>query len=298
MEISKELQNVYKDSAPSYLTVAKWVAKFKDLERGFEDALRMGRLSTITADENIEAVEQIVMRDRQIYIRRLVEELTIIHELMDNQLGMKKVCTRCRSKLLTRIQRANRVDCCQELLQHSEVNPAKFFDCIVTGDESWIHHYDPLSQLEAKVWKRSGEQTPTRLRQERSAGKIMMIIFWYKGGVLLTEYLPRGTTINGLCYTSIIERLHSVIVEKGSAKVSRGMLLLHDNAPIHKCDIVQAAIRQAGFIELNHPAYSPDIAPSDYPLFPNLKFLRLKNFSSVGEAVTIAEDYLTDLNSE
>ena len=87
----------------------------------------------------------------------------------------------------------------------------QLFDSIVTGDESWIHHYDPLSQLEAKVWKRPGEQTPTRLRQERSAGKIMMIIFWDKDGVLFTEYLPRGTTVNGPYYASIIERLRSVI---------------------------------------------------------------------------------------
>ena len=155
IEISKELDNVYKDSAPSYCTVTKWVAEFKHPERGFEDAPRIGRPSTMTTDENIEAVERIVMRDRQISIRRLAEELPIpkatIHEIMNNHLGMKKVCTRWILKLLTPIQRANRVDCCQELLQQSKVNPAKFFDCIITGDESWIHHYDLLSQLEAKV---------------------------------------------------------------------------------------------------------------------------------------------------
>ena len=123
----------------------------------------------------------------QVSIRRLAEELAIIHDIMNNHMGIKKVCTRWARKLLTTIQHDNRVDCCQELLQQSEVNPPKSFDCIVTGDESWIHHYDSLSQLEAKVWKRLGEQTPTRLRQERSAGKIMMIIFWDKDGVLLTE---------------------------------------------------------------------------------------------------------------
>ena len=37
IEISKELDNVYKDSGPSYRTVAKWVAEFKDPERAFED---------------------------------------------------------------------------------------------------------------------------------------------------------------------------------------------------------------------------------------------------------------------
>ena len=115
----------------------------------------------------------------------------------------------------------------------SEVNPAKFFHSIVTNDESWIHHYDPLSQLEAKIWKRLGEQTSTRLRQERSARKMMMIIFWDKDGVLLTEYLARGATTNDPYYALIIEPLHSVIVEKGREKVSREVLLLHDNVPIH-----------------------------------------------------------------
>ena len=88
-------------------------------------------------------------------------------------------------------------------------------------------------------------------------------------------------------------------MEKRCGKISHGVLLLHDNAPIHKCNIVLAAIRQAGFIELNHLAYSPDIALTDYYLFSNMnKFLRLKNFSSDDEAVTTVEDYLTDLNSE
>ena len=126
----------------------------------------------------------------------------------------------------------------------------------------------------------------------------MMIIFWNKDSVLLTEYLPRGTTINGPCYASIIERLRSVIVEKGRGKVNHGVLLLHDNASIHKCNIVQTAIRQAGFIELNYPVYSPDIAPSDCHSFLNLKLLRGKNFSSDDEAVITFENYLTDLNSE
>ena len=75
----------------------------------------MGRSSTITADENIETVERIVMRDRQISIRGLAEELaipkTIIHEIMNNHMGMKKVCTRWILKLLTPIQRAFLVHC-------------------------------------------------------------------------------------------------------------------------------------------------------------------------------------------
>jgi hypothetical protein len=54
---------------------------------------------------------------------------------------------------------------------------------MVTGDECWVFHYDFLSRLEAMVWKKPGEQTPTRFCQQRSAGKLLMVIFWDKDGI-------------------------------------------------------------------------------------------------------------------
>ena len=71
----------------------------------------MGCPSIITANENIEAVQSIVMRNRQISIRRLAEESTIIHEIMNNYMGMKKVCTRWGPKFFTPIQSPFRVHC-------------------------------------------------------------------------------------------------------------------------------------------------------------------------------------------
>jgi len=53
--------------------------------------------------------------------------------------------------------------------------------------------------------------------------------------------------------------------------LTRGVWLLHDNAPIHKSMIAQQAVRDCGFLQLDHPAYSPDLGPSDYFLFCNLK---------------------------
>ena len=120
-EFSKELEDVYKDFAPSYRSVTKWVAEFMNPERAFEDASRIGRPSTITTQENIKTIERIPSRNRQVSVRRLAEELAIIHEIMDNQLGMKKVCTRWILKLLTLIQRAFRVDCCQERSKSGQV---------------------------------------------------------------------------------------------------------------------------------------------------------------------------------
>jgi len=52
-----------------------------------------------------------------------------------------------------------------------------------------------------------------------------------------------------------------------------GVWLLHNNAPIHKSMIAQQAVRDCGIVQLDHPAYSPDLAPSpsDYFLFLSLK---------------------------
>jgi len=53
--------------------------------------------------------------------------------------------------------------------------------------------------------------------------------------------------------------------------LTQGVWLLHDNAPIHKSMIAQKAVCDCSFVQLERPAYSPDLAPSDYFLFRNLK---------------------------
>ena len=103
----KSWTSVYNDDAPSYYTVAKCLAQFKDAKRGFEDSLRTDCPSTITTYQNIQTVKRMIMHDWQISVRRLVYELSIptttVHEIMSNHLGMKKVSTRWVPKLLTPI---------------------------------------------------------------------------------------------------------------------------------------------------------------------------------------------------
>ena len=78
-----------------------------------------------------------------------------------------------------------------------------------------------------------------------------------------------------------ITALQGAIKEKRRGKLSAGVLLLHDNVPVHMSAKSQAAIRQCGFQQLNYPPYSPDLAPLDYFLFRVMKkFLRGKRFSS------------------
>jgi transposase len=48
-------------------------------------------------------------------------------------------------------------------------------------------------------------------------------------------------------------------------------MLLHDNARPHPAARTQAMLQEFGWEVFEHPAYSPDLAPSDFHLFPKLK---------------------------
>ena len=52
--------------------------------------------------------------------------------------------------------------------------------------------------------------------------------------------------------------------------LSQGVLL-HHNAPAHTSAVATAATRDCSFELLNHPPYSPDLAPSDFHVFLSLK---------------------------
>jgi histone-lysine N-methyltransferase SETMAR len=61
---------------------------------------------------------------------------------------------------------------------------------------------------------------------------------------------------------------------------------------LHKAAITHQKLADHHFEVLKHPAYSPDLAHSDYYLFPNLKkHLKGRKFSSLEEATLAADGW-------
>jgi len=76
-------------------------------------------------------------------------------------------------------------------------------------------------------------------------------------------------------------------------------LFLLDNAPAHRALATQKKLAYLDFQCLDHPPYSPDLAPSDYYLFHGMKKqLKGRHFSSEAEVIAAAEVWLDGQNSE
>jgi len=161
-------------------------------------------------------------------------------------------------------------------------------------DEAWLYHYDPETKQQSMEWRHSCSlRPPKKFRIQKSAGKVLASIFLDQGGILLIDYLPKGQTINADYYSSLLVQLKDILKEKLRGKVTKVVLFLHDNAPAHRALATQKKLAYLGFQCLDHPPYSPDLAPSDCHLFPGLKKqLKGRHFSSDAEVIAAAETWL------
>ena len=86
-----------------------------------------------------------------------------------------------------------------------------------------------------------------------------------------------------------------MIREKRPGKLTKGILLQQDNARVHTCKIAMDVVERNGYELLPHPVFSPDLAPSYYFLFPNLKKdIRRPHFRSNEKVVAAAEEWVRD----
>ena len=70
------------ESTMSRTQVQLWYNQFKESREDVNDDPRLGRPSTSTTDENIEAVKQMILNNRRITIRGVADDVSI--SLMPN----------------------------------------------------------------------------------------------------------------------------------------------------------------------------------------------------------------------
>jgi transposase len=70
---------------------------------------------------------------------------------------------------------------------------------------------------------------------------------------------------------AILKRLREAVHRKRPELWPNDRILRHDNAPAHKALSVKQFLVQKSITKMEHPYYSPDLAPNDLWLFPKIK---------------------------
>ena len=98
-------------------------------------------------------------------------------------------------------------------------------------------------------------------------------------------------------YCSQLDRLHEALQEKRPEKDK--ILLLHDNASPHTAKVTRKKLQQLGWSVLPHPAYSPDLSPSDYYLFLHLStFLKEKRYNNDEQLILDIDNFFSSHSSQ
>ena len=160
---------------------------------------------------------------------------------------------------------------------------------IVTGDETWIYHRNIGSKQSNMTWCSEGEAPATVVRRSQYDHKNMFVVFFRTTGPELIHMVDRGVTISGAYYqNNCLESLFHNIRRRRPKSGLHAIKLRHDNARVHQTNDIKTFLQEQGVMVMPHPPYSPDLAPSDFWLFGNLK-RQLGSYSdskSLQQAVT------------
>ena len=169
---------------------------------------------------------------------------------------------------------------------------------LVTMDETWLYRYDPETKQQSMEWRHSGSPRPQNAGCKNPLEKFSPGFFGinkaFSSLIIFQRAKISTRSITHLCWCN-----WRTFWRKRHGEVTKVVLFLHDIAPAHRALSTQKKLAYLGFQCLDHPHYSPDLAPSDYHLFPGLKKqLKGSHISSDAEVIPAAETRLDGQTSE
>jgi len=285
----EELLPVFGEDTLNYDQIRIWFNKFNNGDYSIEDEPRSGRPQQLDNNDLIAAVRDNPRSSTHDLGEQLgVHHSTIVHHLAN--LGFKKKFGRWIPHKLTEDQQEHRVTICASLI--SRKRTFEWLKDLVTGDEKWVLY---SNESRKGQWVLADEEPEPDPKSDLHPRKIMLTVFWDYKGILFFELLPHNITINAEYYCNQLDSLHHSITKNRPEKSY--VILLHDNARPHTAvQTIRKITENLGWEILPHPAYSPDISPTDYHLFRHLSnYLHEKNFVSSEHLFSDISSYFNSL---
>ncbi len=296
-----DMQRIFGNTVYSRTSVFRWHKDFRDGRTKLGDMFRKGGPKLARNATMISSCKRKVLRNKCTGIHKLARSLSIsygsVHTILHKDLKMRKRAAKLVPHNLTPAQARSCLDFCRNFVAEVD-RDASFLNWIVTCDESYFHMYDHRSNFESKEWLTRDENHPQVFRRPRSTPKVMFVPFFDRRGLVYSEFVDVGT-VSGCVFNGILNRMHARILPRRGLIVwrHRNNYKLHmDNASAHTCDLVQGSLTNLNFPTLKHPAYSPDLSPCDFFLFPLIKRkMRGIQFADLNEVKEAVQDHVADI---
>ena len=157
--------------------------------------------------------------------------------------------------LLTDQQKQSQVRLESQVIEKYDKCDPHCLEEIVTGDETWIYHFQPDSKAKNKVWVSSEGDKPVIGRCCKTSNRMLYAIFFDSKGPVLQIPVPKGSSVTGKFYReSVLTQLVDFYQKRRSCTSVRGIKLLHDNTPAHKSATVQEYLKESGLEIIPHTA--------------------------------------------
>ena len=135
-----------------------------------------------------------------------------------------------------------------------------------------VYGYDVGTKMQLSQWMGKGSPWPKKARLGRSKVKVVMFVFFDWKGIVHHEFVPHGHMVNKqLCQEVLAHLRDAVHRKKPEFWENQTWMLHHDSASAHKSLLIRSYLAKHQTSVVTHPPYSPDLAPADFFLFPNLK---------------------------
>ena len=83
-----------------------------------------------------------------------------VQRILKKCLDLRKVCARWVPYLLTEEQKTLRLKCARELLKTYKGCNSRVISNLLTGDETWVHMFEPQRRADNNQWKRKDQKRP------------------------------------------------------------------------------------------------------------------------------------------
>jgi len=169
--------------------VCEWIEMFENGRMSLTDAERSRLPATATTMRNEERTLELICENRRITVEEVAGRLNVsvgsACSLIHDSLMFSKVCARWVPKELTEEHKHKCLDVCSRHLARYREERDNFLQQIVTGDETWIHNYEPESKRHSMQWKHPSSPVAKKFKMQPSAGKLMLTVFWDSEGPIL-----------------------------------------------------------------------------------------------------------------